>query len=161
MDGVGITIDAAELERVIAKFAAASRAPSGDLMEALGALGESQTRRRITDEKTGPDGQAWPKNLEGTPILRRTGQNLEASVAFAAGEDEVEWGASWEYAHVHQFGATITPKAADRLVFFVGGKKTGARRVTIPPRPFVGVSDANGREIEDELTAWMGRVFEP
>lgn len=160
-DGVGITIDAAELERIAAKFAAAATASSGELMEAMGAIGESQTRRRITDEKTGPDGQAWPPNLEGTSILLRSGQHLLATVAFVAAETEVEWGSSWEFAHVHQFGATIKPKTADRLVFTIGGKKVGAKKVTIPARPFVGVSEANAHEIEEILVDWVGRVFSP
>ncbi|MFB1078141.1 phage virion morphogenesis protein, partial [Photobacterium damselae] len=30
------------------------------LLDALGAVVESQTRRRIADEKESPDGQAWP-----------------------------------------------------------------------------------------------------
>jgi phage gpG-like protein len=157
----GVSIDTSQLDRVIARFMAAGSVPSDDLMEAIGAIGESQTRRRIAEEKTGPDGEAWPPNREGTSILLRTGDNLLASVAYVAGAGVAEWGAAWQHAHVHQFGAVIKPKQADRLVFTIGGKKVGAKKVTIPPRPFVGVSEANAQEIDEVLLDWVGRVFAP
>lgn len=159
MAGVSITVDTSDLDRVIAKFGGLDKIPTSDLMEGIGAIGESQTRRRITDEKTGPDGQAWPANREGTSILLRTGQHLLASVAYVAGGDTAEWGASWEFAHVHQFGATIKPKNKKRLSFLVGGNRVSAKQVKIPARPFVGISSENETEIEEILQDWAERLF--
>lgn len=41
------------------------------------------------------------------------------------------------YAPVHEFGATIRPRRARALRFFVGGQLVFARKVTIPARPYV------------------------
>lgn len=153
---VVLTMDAGDLDDAIVQLKPIFDFAPAPMMEAIAALGESQTRRRITDEKTSPDGAAWPANLEGTSILHRTGRNLLDSVASTSSADEAQWGASWEHAHVHQFGATIVPKNAEALVFEIGGETVHAKQVTIPPRPFVGLSDENRREILDLVTDILG-----
>lgn len=153
MDGIRIVIDTSELDRIVPYFSRLGHLDRAALLSDIGALGESQTRRRITDEKTSPDGAPWPPNLAGTPILVESGQHLLASVAFiAGGADEVQWGAGWEFAHVHQSGATIEAKNAAALVFKIGERTVGAKSVTIPPRPFVGLSAENAEEIEELVT---------
>jgi phage gpG-like protein len=82
------------------------------------------------------------------------------SVAFVASATEAQWGASWEYAHVHQDGMTIKPKDAKRLAFVIGNQQIFARQVTIPPRPFVGISDDNREEISEIVTDWMGSLLQ-
>lgn len=155
-----IVVDISDLKLAADKVAALARIDASDLMTNIGAIGESQTRRRITDEKTAPDGTPWPPNRTGTSILYRTGEHLLGSVAFVASADEAEWGASWEYAHVHQDGMTIKPKDAKRLAFVIGDKQVFARQVTIPPRPFVGLSDDNRSEISDIVTDWLGSLLQ-
>lgn len=158
VEGVSFTFDERALEgavKVVDRLFTFNRAM---LMESIAALGESQTRRRITDEKTAPDGTAWAPNREGTSILLQTGQNLLASVAFTSSAEEAVWGASWEYAHVHQDGAVITPKTAQVLQFKVKGKTVHAKSVTIPARPFVGLSDENRAEIDDLVSDFFGRL---
>ncbi|MCW1842297.1 phage virion morphogenesis protein [Prosthecomicrobium hirschii] len=159
MAGISITVDASQLEAVTQRLVRRSQVGAVELMTAIGAIGESQTRRRITEEKTGPDGQAWPPNRRGGDILVETGQHLLGSVAYRASAEEAEWGASWEFAHVHQNGATIVPKTKKRLSFMLGGKLVHAHKVTIPARPFVGLSAENRREIEDLVTDWLGRLM--
>lgn len=127
-----------------------------ELMSAVGALGETQTRRRITSEKTAPDGTAWQQNAEGSSILQRTGSNLLDSVAHTFSSSEAVWGAGWEFAHVHQGGMTIHAKSADRMVFKIGGRTVAAKSVTIPARPFVGLSSENKAELDDLLTDFFG-----
>ncbi|MEZ5782074.1 MAG: phage virion morphogenesis protein [Rhizobiaceae bacterium] len=128
-----------------------------ELMSTIGALGESQTRRRISEEKTAPDGEAWAPNLKGTSILMESGQHLLYSVAWTASADEAVWGAAWEYAHVHQFGATIVPKdAAFLAVPNPAGGIFRAKEVTIPARPFLGISADNAQEIIDVVTDHFG-----
>ncbi len=156
MAGVSITVDVDGLDRVLKKLDPIFNFEPLPLMEAIAALGESQTRRRITDEKTAPDGTAWPENLEGTSILLRTGGHLLASLAWVASATEAEWGAGWEYAHVHQDGAVIEPKSANLLAFEIGGLPVFAKKVVIPPRPFVGISAENAVEIEDLITDYLG-----
>lgn len=89
MNGVGLSItvgDLAAANALIARFAELDEAA---LLETVGTIGESQTRRRIEEEKTGPDGEAWPPNLEGNPILLRSGRHLRDSIAFEVGAGEV------------------------------------------------------------------------
>lgn len=155
-----IVVDINDLKLTADKIAALESVDPSDLMTNIGAIGESQTRRRIADEKTAPDGTPWPPNKTGTSILFQTGEHLLGSVAFVPSADEVEWGASWEWAHVHQDGMTIKPKDAKRLAFMVGNKQIFARQVTIPPRPFVGLSDDNRTEISDVVTDWLGSLLQ-
>ncbi|OCP17438.1 MULTISPECIES: phage virion morphogenesis protein [unclassified Ensifer] len=152
MPGISIQLDAGDLTAGLAKLKPIFDFEPVELMTTLGALGESQTRRRITEEKTAPDGTPWEPNREGKSILLQTGQHLLASVAWTASAEMAEWGASWEHAHVHQDGMTIVPKEAESLVFQLGGKTVFAKSVTVPARPFVGLSDENVREIVDVVT---------
>lgn len=158
MSGVSITIDIAGLERAIGVVARFAHVDEPALLETVGAIGEMQTRRRIEEEKTSPDGAPWKANREGTSILLRSGEHLRDSIAFEVGSGLVRWGSSWQYAHVHQNGATITPKAKPALSFMSGGTRRFAKKVTIPARPFAGVSAANATEIERVVTDFLGRL---
>lgn len=152
---VGLSIEVHNLaaaNSLIARFADLDEAA---LLERIGTIGEEQTRRRIEEEKTSPDGQPWPANAEGGNILMRTGEHLRDSLAFEVGSGEVSWGSSWEYAHVHQYGAVISAKNVRGLSFLVGGRRRFAKRVTIPARPFVGLSTENGRELEQITIEWL------
>lgn len=159
MAGVSIQIDVHDLDDAIARIGRIDDLDTGELMSSLGALGESQTRRRISDEKTAPDGSPWAPNRSGGPILEQTGQHLLQSIAWTSSATQAEWGASWEHAHVHQEGATIVPKNAQALVFEAGGATVFAKKVTIPARPFVGISADNAEEITDFVTDFLGGLF--
>ena len=159
--GVAITVDETAFEAALQRLGALVTFDGAALMEEIAALGESQTRRRISDEKTAPDGTPWKPNLAGTSILLQTGQNLLASVASYADDESATWGAAWEYAHVHQEGAVITPKTATALAFKVGDRSVFAKSVTIPARPFVGLSAENRIEIEELVTDHFARLGVP
>ena len=157
---VSITVDVsdfAHVERLVSRLSAFD---ATELMSAIGAMGESQTRRRITDEKTAPDGTAWAPNREGTSILLKSGEHLLGSIAWTSAAAETEWGAAWENAHVHQDGMVITPKTAKQLSFMLGGKLVHAKSVTIPARPIVGLSADNEEEILRLVTDVFGGVLQ-
>lgn len=156
--GVSITVDPRAFDEALIRLRPLRDFDAAPLMEEIAALGESQTRRRITDEKTAPDGTPWVENQAGTPILTQTGQHLLASVAFTSSGEEATWGAAWEHAHVHQEGAVITAKNADHLKFFVGGRWVSKKSVTIPARPFIGISEDNRAEISDLITDHFERL---
>ena len=156
--GVGLRIDASELDVAIGFLDPFAEFEPSELMSAVALLGENQTRRRIESEKTAPDGTPWLPNLEGTSILLRSGRNLRDSVASYSSGSEAVWGASWEFAHVHQDGATIVPKNAKALVFVIGGRTVRAKKATIPPRPFVGLSDDNREELRELVTDFLPMV---
>jgi phage virion morphogenesis protein len=124
------------------------------LLEGVARLIQEQTRHRIRSEKSAPDGAAWKPNRAGTPILYRSGA-LARSIDYAASDDHAIVGSGLIYAGVHQNGAVIVPKKARRLVFRLGNKTVFARKVTVPPRPFLGVSAENGRHIIDATVRFL------
>lgn len=157
--GVSIAVDQAIVGDAMRRLGSLVDFHGATLMEEIAALGETQTRRRLTDEKTAPDGTPWQPNRAGTSILTDTGQHLLASVASFSDDDSATWGAAWEFAHIHQEGAVITPKTARALAFpGAGGKTVFAKTVTIPARPFVGLSAANRAELEELITDHFGRL---
>ena len=156
--GVSIEVDARSVDEAISRLRTYISFDPAPLMEEIAALGVSQTERRITDEKSAPDGTPWPPNLAGSPILAETGQHLLRSLAFYASAEEAVWGASWEFAHIHQEGAVIRAKNAKALTFLVGNRWVSKEEVTIAARPFVGISADNQREIEDLVTDHFGRL---
>lgn len=127
---------------------------SGELLEGLARMIQEQTRHRIRSEKTAPDGARWKPNREGTSTLFRSGA-LARSIDYAVSGDTAIIGSGLIYAGVHQNGATIVPKKAKRLVFRLGNRTIFARKVTIPPRPFLGVSAKNAEHILDATQRFL------
>jgi phage gpG-like protein len=158
MAGVSITVNVSDVSPVLARLARLGTADTEPLMTEIGGTLENSTRERIEETKTSPDGAAWPPNRAGTSTLLDTGRHLRDSIAFIASADQVEVGSSWEFAHVHQEGARITPKTAQRLAFTIGGQKVFAKAVTIPARPFVGLSAKDARKVEQLTTYWLGEL---
>ncbi|MCB1520670.1 MAG: phage virion morphogenesis protein [Hyphomicrobiaceae bacterium] len=159
MSGVNVGIEIHGLDRLADRLARLSSLNHALMLEALGATVESQTRRRITSEKTSPDGAAWKPNRAGTSILVRRG-GLRDSIHYRTGASEVRIGSGLVYAAIHQFGGTIRPKAARKLVFpGSGGGLVFADQVTIPARPYLGVSAANRVELERVLLTAIGQLL--
>jgi len=157
--GVRIDVDMADLGRVNALVTRLARFDARQLVSDLVRVGEMQTKTRVRNGGPAPDGAPWKPNLEGTAILYRTGQHLDGQIMSTASGDRGEWGCAWEFAHIHQEGATIVPKNASFLAFRVRGKRAVARKVTIPPRPFVGVSPADAQELRETVTDFMRRMM--
>ena len=94
-----------------------ARLQASELLDALGAIGVSQTQRRISDEQQGPNGEAWaPLNPRYASSKRGSGGLLQGegdlvtSMDHIVGASEVSWGSPLVYAAIHHFGGTITPK---------------------------------------------------
>lgn len=108
-------------------------------------------------------------------ILRRSGM-LYGSIAWQLEGDGVRVGASTAYAAIHQFGGSIDRKARSGTVWHgrlrkgVAGrrfaKKTnktstatpvqiGAHTITMPARPFLGVSPTDERRILEAAERWL------
>lgn len=157
---IRLEIDAHDLAAVEQRLSRLASFETEALMTSIGGLLEKSTRERIEETKTSPDGAAWPPNRAGTSILLASGRHLRDSVAFIAAADQLEVGSSWEYAHVHQDGAVITPKNGKALKFwFASGGFTQfvmAKKVTIPARPFVGMSAQDEQKVERAVTDFLG-----
>lgn len=157
--GVKIEINLNDLEHVSELVTGLADFDPSELVAQIASTGETQTRNRVINGGPGPDGEAWPPNLEGSPTLHRSGDNLRAQIAFKAHGSEAEWGCAWPLAHVHQFGAIIKAKDAERLSFVLRGRRVFAKTVVIPARPFVGVSDEDAKEIESIVTDFLGALL--
>ena len=165
-----VSVDLREIDAVkkILANAALDAEDRGRLLQSVGVEMETQTRVRF-DTQRSPEGDTWKALAQRTAeyyigagmghrsILVGTGM-LRDSVT-----SEVEsgaWsalvGATMEYAATHQFGATIRPKTAKALAVPGYGM---LRKVTIPARPYLGVSQDDAREIASLASAFIaGRI---
>lgn len=125
-------------------------------LEGLGRMIQEQTRGRISRRGPAPDGKAWTPNRTGTPLLYKSG-TLSRSIDYAVAGDDVIVGSGLKYAAVHQHGATIKPKQARALVFRLGNRTIFARKVTIPARPYLGMSSDDRDDIIDATSRFIAK----
>lgn len=156
---VSLEITETGLNQALLKVDGIADAPKGELMEGIGRLVQQQTRRRIEDEKTSPAGAAWKRNRAGSDTLYDSGA-LSRSIDYAASEDSVEIGTGIVYGRIHQDGGTIRPKTARALAFMAGNRLVMVRSVTLPARPYLGVSGDNEREIVETAEDWLARLIQ-
>nr|WP_276602563.1 phage virion morphogenesis protein [Nannocystis pusilla] len=103
------------------------------LFEAVGSELESQTRRRLSDEKEAPDGSEWHEwstaYAASRPpkggLLELDGDLID-SIEYSAATEEVVVGSGIVYARRHQ----------------LGDEDAG-----IPARPYIGLSKANVADV--------------
>lgn len=122
-----------------------NEAQLGQLMYEVGALIEDQTKLRIADEKTSPEGEPWAPwsaryagtrnatNSRRHSLLVGEGDLRDSIQNFTTGQEAVV-GSNLIYAATHQFG--------------------DASR-NIPARPYLGLSADNRTDIEDLV---VGRI---
>ncbi|MBW6402073.1 phage virion morphogenesis protein [Roseomonas sp. HJA6] len=139
---------------------------STPLMRAIGVGLISNVHDRFAAE-TDPDGARWAPLKEPWASLRRAGPILQQSgmrgglmgtITSDAANGEVSVGSNKIYAAVHQFGATIKAKNAPLLIFRTpeGVRFGAARQVTIPARPYLGISAADEDTILDAVEVfWL------
>ena len=132
------------------------------LLAELGEYGLRSTRARFKTQ-TAPDGTAWAalqpwyqkeKRRNKNRILALNGYLRGQMTWQLVGDRTVEIGSNLPYAAVHQFGATIKPRAAKVLIF----RGHAAKSVTIPARPYLGLSDEDRREIAERTLEWLSRA---
>lgn len=114
-----------------------------DLLESVGAVVESQIRRRIKHEKKSPDGEAWEelspryakrkKKVSSGGLLELHGGLLD-SIQFEVRGDTLVEGSNLIYSWTHQ----------------IGDESRG-----IPDRPYLGLSPEDGDEIEETVIDWL------
>lgn len=126
------------------------------LMDSIGAHLVQSARTRIEHTNETPDGVPWPKSFrvianQGGKTLLDTA-HLRDSITHQPAPDQVEIGTNVIYAAVHQFGATITAQSAGALFFrLADGTAVQAGSVTIPARPYLGISVDDERIISNDL----------
>lgn len=129
------------------------------LLESLARLIQQSVRERLIAGGPAPDGSAWAPNLEGRrPVLHRSGA-LARSIDYAVSGMQAVVGSGLIYAAIHQFGGTILPKKGDRLAFQIGGRQVFARKVTMPARPYIGLSGEDRAELVQAAAFYLRRLF--
>ena len=152
MTKTGISLNWGGLKESVNR-ATAGIADAQGLMTNIGMAMKGQTTRRFQAGE-GPDGAAWKplagprRNSKGkerkgraSPLLD-TGR-LRSSISFSATPSEVFVGSNIEYARIHQ----------------LGGKAGRGRKVTIPARPYLGLSDDDQAEIAALVAEHLAGCF--
>ena len=145
---VEFQVDTRELDRLARRLSALSQVDQQDVLEGIGAEVESQTKDRVRNEKTAPDGTPW-KPWTGRYRATRHGGNsllmgeghLDDSIQYVLTGDEVSVGSNLIYAAIHQFGGTSDMAAGP---------------AAIPARPFLGLSTDD----RDDLVELMNDFLE-
>lgn len=163
-----VTINDAELSEALARL---SRYGAGGLIQAaLKNIGQQMlkaTRARMVAE-TAPDGARWaPLNPDyaaskrGPGILRESGMRggLMSSITASVAGNAVRIGTNKVQAGIHQFGGEIRPRSAAALAFTLGGRLVLAQKVTIPARPFLGISADDRAEIRQVIEDHIDMVL--
>lgn len=165
MSGANLSISVEVLDATVRRAFASLEQMMGDTTPVMRAVGTglvSSTHQRFASQ-TDPEGARWialnPAYASGkrnSRILTESGR-LRSSINARASNDRVEIGTNVIYAAVHQFGATIRPVNAPKLAFRIGGSLIRASEVTLPARPFLGISSQDEAMIADVVFGFIER----
>src|ERR1035438_9583157 len=132
MSGLGMQVLSPELIALQGRLDKLARPNFVKLLTEIGGVVESQTRRRIKDEKTAPNGSAWAPWTDEYAKTRHANQSLlfasgdlEDSITFETVGFELYVGSNLAYARNQNEGTTVTQ------------------------REYLGLSEANEREVVD------------
>jgi phage gpG-like protein len=133
------------------------RGGASAMMKEIGELMEQQHTRRITSEKTSPDGAAWKANIRGTSILYKTGA-LASGFKSSSSMFTVTLGPpGLPYSFIQEAGGTMTGNPY--MIFSVNGGLIHAKKAKVPARPYMGISPQNWLEISQLVDRHMSRMF--
>ncbi|WP_455476159.1 phage virion morphogenesis protein [Bartonella sp. B17] len=134
----------------------------GTLAQGVGRLIQESTRRRLQSEKTSPQGVKWKSNHANTSILFASGA-LSRSIDMVASPEKVVVGSGLVYARIHQLGGVIRPKNGKTLRFSLASSTAhrfvSVHHVTMPARPYLGLSKQNKIEIVKAAKDWLQRTY--
>jgi phage virion morphogenesis protein len=178
MTGALLDVKLTDAEDALAPLAGyiARAGDTRGLFENIGASVQTSTMHRFETGKA-PDGSPWPPSLRvkqhGGFTLRLTAR-LMRSITYLADSASVEIGTNVVYAAIHQLGGIISQAARTAVLHFKTSKKTGktlfakpgkadraqkaaigARTITMPARPFLGLDDDDNREILSIAEQWL------
>ncbi len=145
MAGASIQIDSSALARIQKSMARlTSNQNLSELLDGIGAEIETQTRRRIEEERESPAGEPWAEWSEKYRTTRKDNQeklfnegNLADSIQFVVEENEVHVGTNLIYGAIHQFGGEDVEKPE------------------LPARPYLGLSEENLDDLIAVVDDWV------
>jgi len=132
------------------------------ILRGIGEYLRNSTADRFKSQ-TDPDGNPWTPlspdyqaDKDNNPDKILTLNGYLRKIVFQVEGDAVLVGSNMEYAAIHQFGGTIRPKTARALKF--GDRMVAS--VTIPARPYLGISDADAAEVEALVSDYLQGALE-
>lgn len=150
MTGALFEISAPELARAGVVLTEIERRASAlaPALDEIGMMLTTSTRRRF-EEGRGPDGTPWIESgrakAEGGRTLVDRG-HLRDSITHRVEGHAVRVGTNRVYGGIHQFGGVIEGKSGSLKFKTPGGGFVTVKSVTMPARPFLGLSDADRAE---------------
>ena len=160
---LNIIVHASEVGGILGRAAHAWGDPV-PILRAIGTGLAANTRNRF-DRGVAPDGAPWAElspayapMKKGPGILRESG-DLQGSITFDVDGNVLSVGTNKIYGAIHQFGGTIRPRSAKVLVFRLAFGVVKARKVAIPPRPFLGIGPEDEDTILDVAEVFMARAL--
>lgn len=160
MSALTVRLDLSGFGTIEAVLARLNPLQSETLLEALARLIREQTVDRLISGGPAPDGSAWKPNAEWrTPILHRTGA-LARSIDYAVSGNAAIVGSGLVYAAIHQHGGAIKPRSAGALAFRIGNQFIMTRKVTMPARPYIGLSVEDRAELVAAAVGYLRRLFQ-
>lgn len=133
------------------------------LTEHIGEMLVGNTIKRFNKEES-PEGEKWKKSrraiLQNGQTLSKSSGGLKSSFSYVASDKTVQVGTNKEYARIHQFGGVIKPKKGKYLKFEnPDGTWSLVKEVTIPARPFIGISDDDIDDAKHLIADFMEKSF--
>lgn len=145
MSGVSLRYDLRGIDRIRERLVRLTGIDRDQLLDEIGATIETQTKVRIEEEKRSPEGVKWAewskryaKTRHGGHKLLENEGNLYDDINHLVHGSEVEIGTDMVYAATHQFGDVTR---------------------NIPARPYLGVSEDNESELEDQVERFFERAM--
>lgn len=138
-------LDKARLNRIIAEV-----------------LRESTLERFQQEED--PQGRKWKKSLRAASQNGGSGKTLamsgglKVSLSTHANPTGLAVGTNKIYAGVHQFGGEVRAKRKPYLTFKIGDRFVRLKKVTVPARPFLGISDTDQKEVAETVNDFIKEV---
>lgn len=155
--------EARELKRLESRVNTWRGVLFGEILSDLASVGAKQMKNRIVRERRSPDGQQWlpRKDKKPHPLLNKSGDMMNSITAIRQGTAEVRVVAFSKYAMFHQHGVLMKLKRTKPRRPKVGpreraAKFAGPRKWRLPPRPFMGLSDENLRDLDKRLVSLVG-----
>ncbi len=161
MSSISIRMDGG-LDGLLAKLEQMSGIDKAGVMNAIAEGLRTSTVERFASEQS-PEGTRWKPSIRATEKGGKTltkSSVLKNSIHAKADSTGAAVGTNTIYAATHQFGAerTIRAKNGKYLRFTAGGRwvSVPSVRVSIPARPFLGVSKEDEGEIRAILEEALG-----
>lgn len=163
-NGIKLDGDIRKFQRAIRNL---SDTDKGRLNKVIGIDLRRSTVERFKTQ-TDPEGKRWEQSRsatdDGRKVLTDTSR-LKNSIKYSANKKSVAVGTNTIYATTHQFGAknrVIRAKGNKKLKFKVNGSwaSKGSVKVTIPARPFMGISEDDMRNIKNTVNSFITDTIE-